>query len=478
MVDSAVRFAYHLKPIPFKQSGYDNILLDKRHAMETMFGRLNRCFSRYGVPVLLVMGILGLAACGGQEDETEAASVADVECAPDNDGLVLPDDFCASVVADSLGPVRHITVNENGDVYAALRSVSDGGGIVALRDTDGDGTADVEERFGTSGGTGIDLHNGYLYFAPDTAVWRYELADDELVPAGEPERVVSGLPDQDSHAAKPVAFDGAGSMYVNVGGPSNACQEEARTAGSPGQDPCPQLERQGGVWQFSDDALGQDQVDDGVRYATGIRNAVALAWNGAANSLYAVQHGRDQLNQLWPDRYTEEESTELPAEEFFKVDEGDNFGWPYCYYDWVDSDQKVLAPEYGGDGSEVGRCSEFEDPIVAFPGHWAPNDLLFYSGDQFPAQYQNGAFIAFHGSWNRSPRQDGYIVAFVPFEGDMPSDDYETFADGFAGEGDWRPENPGDAEHRPMGLAVGPDGSLYISDSVQGRIWRVMHTGS
>lgn len=430
-----------------------------------------------GCVLLLAMT---LAACEPGEGETAPPTGEnDVEeCAPDDGGLVLPDGFCAAVVADNLGSVRHIVVNDNGDIYAALNERSEGGGIVALRDTDGDGQADVEERFGESSGTGIGLQDGYLYFAPDTAVWRYELDEDELVPSGDREVVATGFPDQDSHAAKPFAFDGAGSLYVNVGAPSNACQEETRTEGSPGQDPCPELERTGGIWQFSADALNQTQEGDGERYATGIRNAVAVAWNDGVDNLYAVQHGRDQLNQLWPDLYDEEESSELPAEEFFKVDEGDDFGWPYCYYDWVDSDQKVLAPEYGGDGSEVGRCSDFEDPIVAFPGHWAPNDLLFYTGDQFPAEYQGGAFIAFHGSWNREPPQDGYRVTFVPFDGDMPSGDYETFADGFAGEGDERPNTPGEAEHRPMGLAVGPDGSLYISDSVQGRIWRVMHTGS
>jgi glucose/arabinose dehydrogenase len=391
---------------------------------------------------------------------------------------MLPDGFCATVVADSLGRVRHIDVDENGNVYAALRQMSEGGGIVALSDTDGDGAADVEERFGESAGTGIGLRNGFLYFAPDSAVWRYPMAEGELVPTGEREVVATGFPEQNSHAVKPFAFDGDGNMYVNVGAPSNACQEQARSAGSPGMDPCPQLERQAGIWQFSADALNQTQVEDGQRYATGIRNSVALTWNDAANSLYVVQHGRDQLHSLWPDLYTQEESNRLPASEFFKVDEGDDFGWPYCYYDQAYDNQKELAPEYGGDGTEVGRCDQYEDPIETFPGHFAPNDVLFYDANQFPERYRNGAFIAFHGSWNRVPRQAGYQVAFVPFEGDMPSGDWETFADSFAGEGDMRPESPGDAEYRPMGLAVGPDGSLYISDSQVGRIWRVVYTGS
>ncbi len=433
------------------------------------------------VILALTLGVgMFASACTNASEEAEApppaANASNVVCADDNGSLTLPDGFCASVVADSLGTVRHLAVNDKGDVYAALRGEPDGGGIVALRDTDGDGTANVEERFGVSGGTGIGLHNSYLYFAPDSAVWRYQLNEGELVPTAEREVVASGFPAQRQHAVKPFAFDGAGAMFVNVGAPSNACQQEMRTAGSPGQDPCPQLERQGGIWQFADSQLGQMQQEDGTPYATGIRNAVALAWNDAAEQLFVVQHGRDQLHMLWPERFTQQEATDLPAEEFFAIDEDDAFGWPYCYYDGQ-QDQKVLAPEYGGDGDAIGRCSEFEDPIVAFPGHWAPNDLLFYQGDQFPDRYRNGALIAFHGSWNRTPRQDGYIVAFVPFSDGSPSGAYETFADGFAGEGDWRPERPGDAEYRPMGLAVGPDGSLYISDSQQGRIWRVVYRG-
>ena len=144
-----------------------------------------------------------------------------------------------------------------------------------------------------------------------------------------------------------------------------------------------------------------------------------------------------------------------------------------CYYDHIQG-KKLLGPEYGGDGSEVGRCSGTEDPILAFPGHWAPNDLIFYDGDQFPERYREGAFIAFHGSWNRAPlEQKGFNVIFAPFEYGRPVGDYEVFADSFAGAAPI--EAPGDARHRPMGLAEGLDGSLYVSDSVKGRIWRIVY---
>lgn len=111
---------------------------------------------------------------------------------------------------------------------------------------------------------------------------------------------------------------------------------------------------------------------------------------------------------------------------------------------------------------------------MAFPAHTAPNDLIFYSKDQFPDRYSQGAFIAFHGSWNRSPQvQEGYHVVFVPFSNRLPSAAWEVFANGFAGVKTVR--SPGDALHRPMGLALGPDGSLFISDSVKGTIWRVYY---
>lgn len=426
---------------------------------------------------LVVFGLLvalTLSGCGGGSSGSSTGAFADV-CDSDDGGLTLADGFCATEVASDLGATRHLTVSNAGDVYAAVRNPESGGGIVALRDEDGDYKADRTEYFGEIGGTGIGLRNGYLYFGSDTSIVRYEKGPQELVPEAEPETIVGNFPDQGQHAVKPFDFDGNGNLYVNVGAPSNACMEEMRTKGSPGQDPCPLLEQYAGIWQYDADATGQAH-SPAARYATGIRNAVALTWNDAVGSLYAVQHGRDQLNQFFPDMYSQEESAELPAEEFFKVNEGDNFGWPYCYYDWM-KDKKVLMPEYGGDGEEIGRCDQFEDPIQAFPGHWGPNAVVFYDGNQFPESYRGGAFIAWHGSWNRAPLpQEGYKVTFTPFDGDMPSGEYDVFADGFTGVDTLR--SPSNAEHRPTGLAVGPQGALYVSDDENGTIWRIIYVGT
>jgi glucose/arabinose dehydrogenase len=198
-----------------------------------------------------------------------------------------------------------------------------------------------------------------------------------------------------------------------------------------------------------------------------------MTWNDEDNSLYAMNHGRDFLDNRAPLYFSEWQNAILPAEEFMKIKPGDDFGWPYTYYDHF-KDKRMLAPEYGGDGLK--EASGYADPLMGMPAHWAPNDLLFYKGSQFPERYKKGAFVAFHGSTNRSPYpQAGYIVAFIPFENGKPTKQWEVFADGFAGVDTL--VNMHDAKYRPMGLAEGPDGSLYISESKQGKIWRVIFEG-
>ena len=390
-----------------------------------------------------------------------------------NGGITLPEGFHAIVVAENTGNGRHIAINENGDIYVSLSRSKNGGGIAALRDTDGDGIADEVKYFGTFTGTGIGIYKGYLYFASDTAVIRYKLRPGELVPDEDYEIIAQGFTLQHQHETKEFTFDNDGHLYVTVGAPSNACQDPDRTPGTPGQNPCPLLERYGGIWRFDAEKLHQDQMANGYRYATGIRNAVALRWNTNVNSLYCVQHGRDQLSQLWPDIYSEDDGANLPGEEFFKLKDGSDCGWPYCYYDPFKK-EKLLAPEYGGDAKTQGVCEGKEQPIMAFPAHFAPNDLIFYNGGTFPAKYTNGAFIAFHGSWNRAPLpQKGYLVAFVPFKNDMPSGDWEIFADDFAGVKVIK--SPSDAKYRPCGLTIGPDGALYVVDSNKGKIWKIYY---
>ncbi len=433
--------------------------------------------------ITLSLFIVTATACGpdAPQASTEAGANAEgtpsqlaASCAADNGGLTLPTGFCAIVFAEGVAGARHLTVADNGDVFVALRNTRPDrngpvvtGGVTVMRDTNGDGRADTSERWGVNGGNDVLLVDGFVYHSPDDAVLRYPIQAGSMTPSGPPDTIVSGLPATENHTAKSIAIGTDGSLYVNIGSPSNACMEQTRTAGSPGQDPCPQLQTRAGVWRFDANRRGQTQ-SDGARFATGLRNTVALRMHPETGVLYGAVHGRDQLHDMFPDRFTIDDNAEKPAEEFVRLVQGADFGWPYCYFD-PQSGEKVLAPEYGGDGHEVGRCADKSMPIIGFPGHWAPNDLEFYTGSQFPGRYEGGTFIAFHGSWNRAPNpQEGYRVVFVPAAGGEPGSRWETFADGFR-------DLP--SQGRPVGLATGPDGSLYVSDSTGGRIWRIVYAG-
>ena len=410
-------------------------------------------------------------------------------CDPDNGGLKLPAGFCALVVADNLGIARHMVAAPNGDLFVSLRdqrgrrAIIPGkevdGAVVALRDSNGDGRLDVQEKFGDLGGTGVALRNGYVYHAQMAAVVRFPLKEGQLKPSG-PAEVVAVLPEQTqtSHREKGLAFDGRGGMYVNVGGPSNTCEDpNDRTVG---QKPCPQLEKHGGIWRFDENKTGQTQENGGRRYATGMRQFYALAWH--AGALYTVQHGREWRAD-YPEYLTSKQKAELPSEELLRIEEGSNFGWPYCYHDQLQG-KRVLSPEYGGNGYEVGDCAKYPAPVAAYPGHWAPGAVMFYTGSQLPRKYQGGAFITFQGSSNRArgrpgeqpEPEGGYNVVFQPFNGATVAGPYEVFADGFAGVSPLMEQ--ADAQRRPGGLAQAPDGSIYISDLVRGRIWRVIYRGT
>jgi len=411
-------------------------------------------------------------------------------CDPDNGGITLPQGFCATVVAEGISYARHIAIADNGDIYVGSRNGGPGRGragaeplpaqpgVVAMRDTNGDGKMDVTETFGDKSTNAVVLHNGYLYIGHTTGIERFKMTPGQLKPAGAADTIVEGLPPSNPHQDKGIAFDGRGGVYINVGAPSNTCQgtmnngvfqARDRAAGVPGVDPCPLLETAGGIWKFDENKLHQKQ-SDGTRYATGMRQMPGIVWHDAA--LYAAMNGRDQIDVNWPANFNATDNDTRPSEMLDQVDPNSNFGWPYCFHDYV-ANKLVLNPEYGGDGKTVGKCNEFKEPIATYPPHWAPVDLMFYSGAMFPQKYRGGAFIAFHGSWNRTAGpQNGYVVVFQPFAGGKPSGKFEVFADGF--EGPTPPRAQNNALYRPDGVGQGPDGSLYITDSAKGRVWRVI----
>ncbi len=407
-------------------------------------------------------------------------------CDPDNGGLSLAPGFCATVFADNLGHVRHMVVAPDSTLYANTWSgryfpkapAPPGGFLLALRDTKGAGHADVISRFGVTveqggtGGSGIALFNGGLYAEENGRILRYALEAGSMLPKAPPRVVVSGLPLTGDHPMHPFIIDRDGSLFVDSGSATNACQRENRIPLSPGLTPCIEKETRGGTWRF--DANKTDQAfSTAERYASGNRNGEGFAFD-AAGRPFVTQHGRDQLFQNWPRLYTPQQSAELPAEELLLLENGADYGWPECYFDQQQG-KLVLAPEYGGDGGKkVGLCADRTPPVAAFPGHWAPNDLLIYHGRAFPDGYRGGAFIAFHGSWNRAPLpQGGYDIVFQPLADGKPSGAFVVFADGFAG----AIKEPEKAAFRPTGLAEAPDGAVYVADDVHGRIWRVAYVG-
>ena len=444
-------------------------------------------FAAMTLPIacLLLMSVQPSAA----QDARNTASNSGSACAGDNGGITLSPGFCATVFADNVGHARHMVVAPNGVVYVNTWSgryyantenakAPDGGFLLALQDTTGSGRADKVVRFGpgvesgNAGGTGIAIYNGALFAETNDRIVRYALPPGAIAPTGAPEVVVSGLPLTGDHPMHPFKIDAQGALYVDLGSATNACQRQNRIPNSPGIQPCTELETRAGIWRYDANRTGQ-QFSPAERFATGLRNGEGIAFDSAGR-IFATQHGRDQLRENWSALYTAEQGANEPAEELVQLERGADFGWPYCYFD-LSQQKLVLAPEYGGDGGKaIGPCAGKKAPVAAFPAHWAPNDLAIYEGQQFPAPYRGGAFIAFHGSWNRAPSpQGGYNVVFQPLADGKSSGNYVVFADGFAGAS----KEPGRAAHRPSGLAVGPDGALYVSDDQRGRIWRIVFRG-
>jgi glucose/arabinose dehydrogenase/cytochrome c5 len=416
-----------------------------------------------------------------------SAQAADA-CPGDNGGLSLPPGFCATVFADNLGHVRQMAVAPDGTLYANTWSgayfktpAPPAGFLIALKDRRGAGKADTVERFGETpaegghGGTGLALFDGAVYAESNDRLMRYPLGSGEVAPKAKGEVVLSGLPTTGDHPMHPFAITPKGEILVDLGSATNACEVKNRMPGSTGRDPCTEKETRAGIWRYDARKTAQ-KFSPAERYATGIRNGEGIALDGEGRA-YSTQHGRDQLHENWPKLYTAQQGFDLPSEEVVELKEGADYGWPECYFDPTQK-KLVLAPEYGGDGGrKVGLCEQRQAPVAFFPAHWAPNDMKFYlaKGETaFPGSYAGGAFIAFHGSWNRAPGpQGGYNVVFQPMRDGKAAGDSVIFADGFAG----AVKEPGRAQFRPTGLAMAPDGALYISDDVHGRIWRVTYSG-
>lgn len=293
---------------------------------------------------LLVGMLLATGSSSAARDQHSTVQTPAEPCAPDNGGITLPDGFCATVFADKIGHARHLVVSPDGAVYVNTWSgryygndkPPEGGFLVALRDTTGDGVADQVVRFddtvakGGTGGTGIALHDGALYAEAHDRIVRYRLSAGSLAPTGDAETIVQSLPLTGDHPMHPFAIDASGGLYMDSGSATNACQIKNRSPRSPGNKPCTELETRAGIWRYDANRTGQ-LFSPAERYATGIRNAVGIALDSSGRGIWATQHGRDQLAENWPNLYTPEQGANLPAEELLRVEGGGDFGWPECY---------------------------------------------------------------------------------------------------------------------------------------------------
>lgn len=396
--------------------------------------------------------------------------------AEEPDGLKLPPGFHAAVVAEGLGPVRHLAVRANGDIYVStpVDKQNSGSGIIALH-LDANHKADQIVHFShVDGGTGIRFYDGALYASTASAVYRFRFSGDSLLPESAPDIVVQGMPASHpgfNRANVPLAFDGKGNLYIALEGSANRCTDPNTPSGAPpvGLKPCPDLQNRAGIWRFRAGRTDQKFPADGEQIATGIRDTTALAWSPADGHLYVISQGVDNTHRFWPQLVSQQEDDQI-ADEMHRVMKGADLGWPYTYYDGVRK-LRLIAPEYGGDGKKTAPEGKYSTPVLTFQSRRASEvDLLFYSGHEFPASYRGGAFIVQHGTRSRN----GYDVVFVPFNRDGVAGTPSVFADGFAAFG-VSSNPPNRAKYRPIGAAVGPDGALYVADSQKGRIWRITY---
>lgn len=387
--------------------------------------------------------------------------------------ITVPRGFRATVVFEGAGPARHIAVSKRGDLYISRQQPRGEAapGILALRDTDGDGKFDEAKPFGDVAGTGIRFHNGDLYATSASTVYRYRFTGDALTPGGAPDVIVKDMP-TGGFANRPIAFDDQGRLYVAVGGSGNTCLD--RSGPTPRvANPCTELATRGGIWRFDAAKPGQAYPADGQRFASGVRDMQSLDWSPADHTLYAAMQGRNGAAAAGAKLFTEEDNQTGFAEEMHRVVRGSNLGWPYTHFDGRMM-KRIAAPEYGGKPGDVVTDDAYSTPVAAFPSHSSPLDLAVYTGKAFPAAYRGGVFVAFRGGSDGDRQQNGYNVWFVP---KPPSHGFAKpviFADGFAGPD----RRPTEAEFRPSAVAVSPSGALYVMESNKGRIWRIDYVGS
>lgn len=308
-----------------------------------------------------------------------------------------------------------------------LVSDTDAGNVVALPDRDKNGKADENVRVLSDlrRPHGIAFHEGKLYVACEDKVVRYDWNEEQLR-ATNPQ-TITRTP-TGGHSTRTILFGPNGKLYLSIGSSCNVCEEKDQ--------------RRAAVLEMNPDGSGERI------FGRGLRNAVGLTWNEKTGSIWATENGRDMLGE------------DLPPEEINDLGKnGGDFGWPYCY------GNRHPSPEYNNQE----RCDSTVPPVVEMQAHSAPLGLAFVRGNQFPAEYRDDLFVAFHGSWNRSI-PTGYKVVRIHWTGNRPH--VEDFITGWLRSGATTRRG---VSGRPVDVSFGADGSMYVTDDESGAVYRVTY---
>ena len=384
-----------------------------------------------------------------------------LDCSGHFTQLTVPSGFCVRVFADSVGPVRQVVIHPTGQVVAALNTSP---GLIRLRDTNGDGRADEVVRFGPhQAGTGVTWRAGWLYFAADGGVVRYRWPADAQAPDTTGEWIVNNLPVGaygSAHTMKGIAVGTDGMVYVSIGSATDNCQVQDRVHLSIGRWPCGELETRAGVWRYSPPARAGGEWG-AKRFATGLRNSEALAFDPNTGRLWGATHGRDWINRVWD--WPDSLGANQPAEMLELLVENGDYGWPYCHGFWDRAVTKLVkAPEYATETSI--NCSAKNPPVMGFPGHWAPMAIAVVNTAAAGVP-RPGLFIAFHGSRSRAPLPEtGHFLVFLPLdESGHPAGTFRPILSSTAPPGTLR----------PTGVAVSVTGGIYVTDDDHQRIYLI-----
>jgi glucose/arabinose dehydrogenase len=339
--------------------------------------------------------------------------------------LKVPEGFRISFYAADVDNARSMALGDKGTVFVGNRQ---GKNVYALVDADNDGVA--EKKYTVAKGlntpNGVAFHNGSLYIAEVSKIWRIDNIESNLENPGKPVLVYDSLPAETHHGWKYIAFGPDDKLYIPVGAPCNICNDSEK-------DP-----RFASITRMNADGSGFEV------YAHGIRNSVGLTWNPQSKDMWFTENGRDELGD------------DIPADELnIAVKKDEHFGYPYCHQG------EIPDPEFG----EGKKCGDYKAPARKLTPHGAALGLKFNTGAMFPAKYKNQVFIAEHGSWNRT-QPIGYRVMVATVEGNTVKS-YEPFIDG------WLKNS--EAWGRPVDVLFLKDGSLLVSDDHANAVYRVTY---